>query len=1440
MKPTLTCLCALLTCLSAFADPITIGDPSFEGNTLSAGQWTNDLSPEWQETNGPNNGNGFEEYITGFVGAGTDHLGMAEGHDVWQDLGVTYQANTRYTLTVAVGNRPGATQSGNLSQFYLADSIGTIFASGSLDAAASVASGSFADAAPLVFETPANPSAVGQTIRILLHAGGSGRSHFDNIRLETEPYALTGTATVEGLSATGIGSTTATLNGLVSDIGNGAPSLTFYWGPVNGGTTPGSWAKSVTLPGTYGVGAFATSLTGLSPATVYYFTARATNSAGSTWALPVAQFETLPQPPTVATTPVSGVSATGATLGANVTSTGGEAPTVTLYYGTTDGGTTSGAWQGSVGAGVVSGATGVPVTGLTPSTLYYFRAYAENGGGGVWSSSSLSFSTLNVGPPSVESRTPEGITGTTANLRGEITDTGNDPPVVTLFYGTSDGGTTPGSWAVAADCGAQSGEFTRFVSGLSATTPYFFRWRAVNAHGTSWSPESGSFTTTAPIPSGVVINEIHYHPADDTSAEEFIELYNPGDTAVDISGWTITDAITYTIPAGTTVPVRGYRVVAQNPAVLQTKYGITGVLGPWSGNLSSAGEKIDLRDVSGALRDRVGYGAGFPWPTGADGAGQSCELIHPGLDNDLGGSWRSSYNPGNNGTTFIATSSTGWKYLKGTAEPSSPVDGWRAVAYDDNAWLSGSQPMGYNSKYGNVTTLSDMQNNYWSVYLRKTFTVPANQIPDSLTLRLLVDDGCIVWINGTEVARTHMPAGHVAYNAAANNHDATAWETFTLSNTSSYLLGGTNVIAIQVNNSSLSSSDLTINSELTAGSVTATSNPSPGTTNGVSALATAIPPQIRQVAHSPVSPAANQPVTITARITDPDGMGAVSLSYQTVEPGSYVRKTDAAYSTSWTTVEMADNGANGDAVAGDSTFTAVLPASLQVHRRLVRYKITFADALGNSQTVPYADDEQPNFAYFVYNGVPAWTGALRPYAYSGFAATTPQTYSSALLESKPPFHLIANASDVSTSQSGNTTIYYATVVHRGIVHDHVRFRVRGIGSTTVSGKNKWNIYFNRSRDFQAYDNYNRPYKETWNNLLVNCNASPWASVHRGSAGVEEALCNRIYQLGGMASMNTFQFHFRVIDDAVETSPTDQFSGDLWGLYMGLEPTEGNFLDERGLADGNLYSIEGGGGDKKHQGPTQPVDSSDWSSFSSTLAATGTTEQWYRDNVDLSALYTFLALNRLTGNVDVRPGDNYRFYHRPTDNRWVIIPYDLDMQFIAAHHWGGTMDQIVGGSTQSVIVAGAPNVIRAIGRHPNLAREFRNRCRELLSLMASDGAATGGQIGQLVDETARFVNPPGEALTWADLDAAMWNLNPKTTGSLGANSGQSSHKGNFLRAYYLDGGRGAGGPTATGTWIRSLSDPDADGFSDHEGLMQWFTDFATNTWPGGTWIRKAGA
>jgi len=64
----------------------------------------------------------------------------------------------------------------------------------------------------------------------------------------------------------------------------------------------------------------------------------------------------------------------------------------------------------------------------------------------------------------------------------------------------------------------------------------------------------------------LVINEIHYDPGDESTPGEFIELFNPGDGVVDLSGWRMGDGVEFTFPPGTTIAAGGYVVVAEDPA----------------------------------------------------------------------------------------------------------------------------------------------------------------------------------------------------------------------------------------------------------------------------------------------------------------------------------------------------------------------------------------------------------------------------------------------------------------------------------------------------------------------------------------------------------------------------------------------------------------------------------------------------------------------------------------------------------------------------------------------------------------------------------------------------------------------------------------------------------------------------------------------------------
>ncbi len=145
-----------------------------------------------------------------------------------------------------------------------------------------------------------------------------------------------------------------------------------------------------------------------------------------------------------------------------------------------------------------------------------------------------------------------------------------------------------------------------------------------------------------------VISEMNYHPPTRTDGKnlEFIEIYNSQPWAENLADFRLTGEVTYRFPAGTTIPAGGYVVVAAVPADVQSAYGITGVLGPWTGALNNTGGEVRLRDRSNAVVFTVTYDPTPPWPAAADGSGHTLVLSRPSYGMEDPRAWDFSVNPG--------------------------------------------------------------------------------------------------------------------------------------------------------------------------------------------------------------------------------------------------------------------------------------------------------------------------------------------------------------------------------------------------------------------------------------------------------------------------------------------------------------------------------------------------------------------------------------------------------------------------------------------------------------------------------------------------------------------------------------------------------------------------------------------------------------------------
>lgn len=135
---------------------------------------------------------------------------------------------------------------------------------------------------------------------------------------------------------------------------------------------------------------------------------------------------------------------------------------------------------------------------------------------------------------------------------------------------------------------------------------------------------------------------------------------------------------------------------------------------------------------------------------------------------------------------------------------------WYHPAYNASSWKSGNAPLGY-AKDGIVTTLDygpDPNNKRITSYMRHSFNLSEWNSTDKFTLNLTIDDGAVVYLNGTEVARYQIPSGSVTYSTWATSHAINNPDRVTLSLPASAFKKGTNLLAVEVHQNKGNSTDL--------------------------------------------------------------------------------------------------------------------------------------------------------------------------------------------------------------------------------------------------------------------------------------------------------------------------------------------------------------------------------------------------------------------------------------------------------------------------------------------------------------------------------------------------------------------------------------------------------------------------------------------------------
>ncbi len=432
------------------------------------------------------------------------------------------------------------------------------------------------------------------------------------------------------------------------------------------------------------------------------------------------------------------------------------------------------------------------------------------------------------------------------------------------------------------------------------------------AEPTPASPNGGLFN--GPI----VISEIMFNPISGSELDTYVELHNRGDDVVNLGGWRFAAGIRFTFPAGTSLAPGGYLVVARDRNRLIDRYpnlNSGNTVGNFGGRLSNSGERLAIAmpvsrpggRIEHVVVNEVTYRDGGRWGEWANRDGSSIELRDPRSDNRRSANWTHSDESEKGEWTLI-------EHTGVMSHGSGPADQLHILLPSAGHALIDEVEVrveGGPNLVTNGTFDSGIQG-----WLAQGHHVTSHWSPDEGfqgggSLRLEASGSGDTGANRVRVQLAEaLPSG----------------STVTLRARARWIAGHPQVLLRLRGNYLEVMGDLHVPSNLGT----------PGAPNSVHL--TNAGPAIYDARHSPVLPAANQPVAVTARAHDPDGVSGLILHYRVDPAGDY------------TAVPMLDDGEGRDAVAGDGLYTTVIPG--QAANTLIAYYIEAVDEQGATATYP--------------------------------------------------------------------------------------------------------------------------------------------------------------------------------------------------------------------------------------------------------------------------------------------------------------------------------------------------------------------------------------------------------------------------------------------------------------------------------------------------------
>ena len=412
--------------------------------------------------------------------------------------------------------------------------------------------------------------------------------------------------------------------------------------------------------------------------------------------------------------------------------------------------------------------------------------------------------------------------------------------------------------------------------------------------------------------SDVVINEIMYAPISGNGDDQYVELYNRGTNAVDISGWQFVAGISHQFPTNTVLGPGGYLVVSRNPAYLIGNHpGLAPatVVGPFSGKLPHGGGRLALarpetytsKNAQGTtvtntlltIEDEVTYQTGGRWGQWAHGGGSSLELRDPNSNHRLAYNWADSDETAKSAWTnlsVVARLDNGGSYT-------GAIDLVQVGLLDVGECLIDNIEFSAGTAGQNLVTNPGFESGWasWAAqgdHIRSSIEDGSGLggYESSHSLHVRASDG--IWTGFNSVQ------GTLARNTLGNG------STATMRITARWLRGASEVLLRCRGNWM----------ELTGALPVPANLGTPGQPN--SKAATSAGPAIFSVKHSPALPQDMQAVTVTARFHDVHSLKPY-LAYRV--------DTAVNPAPTYLSLPMTDDGTRGDAIAGDGIYSATIP-----------------------------------------------------------------------------------------------------------------------------------------------------------------------------------------------------------------------------------------------------------------------------------------------------------------------------------------------------------------------------------------------------------------------------------------------------------------------------------------------------------------------------------